>query len=257
MPEPAPKIRLFVDAPLGPDVAIPLDRDQANYLFAVMRLAPGAPLKLFNGRDGEWLAEVAEGNKRGGVLAVRRLLREQAPLPDLWLLFAPIKRARTDFIVEKAVELGVSRLQPVFTRRTASDRIRADRMALTAREAAEQCERLDLPECREGAALDKLLADWPEDRRILFCDERGQGGGHARPALDLLREAVADGPPGPWAILIGPEGGFADEELASLRVHPSALPAALGPRILRADTAALAALSLWQAACGDWHAPTP
>ena len=257
MPEHSPKIRLFLDAPLGPDVAIPLDRDQANYLFAVMRLGVGDRFRAFNGRDGEWLAEIVEGSKRGGVAAARRLLRPQAAGPDLWLLFAPVKRARTDFIVEKAVELGVSRLQPVFTRRTSSERIRADRMALTAREAAEQCERLDLPDCREGAALEKLLADWPADRRILFCDERGQDGGHARPALDMLREAVAGGPPGPWAILIGPEGGFADEELASLRVHPSALPAGLGPRILRADTAAVAALSLWQAACGDWHAPTP
>ena len=257
MPEHSPKIRLFLDAPLGPDVAIPLDRDQANYLFAVMRLGVGDRFRAFNGRDGEWLAEIVEGSKRGGVAAARRLLRLQAAGPDLWLLFAPVKRARTDFIVEKAVELGVSRLQPVLSRRTASERIRADRMALTAREAAEQCERLDLPETAEGAPLAALLDAWPAERRILFCDERGQGGGHALPALQALRGAAGAGGPGPWAVLIGPEGGFAPEELSALRVHPSALPVGLGPRILRADTAAVAALSLWQAALGDWDAASP
>ncbi|MGG7568343.1 16S rRNA (uracil(1498)-N(3))-methyltransferase [Rhodovulum sp. DZ06] len=261
MPEHAAKIRLFLDADLGPDVAIPLDKDQANYLFAVMRRGVGDVLRVFNGRDGEWLAEIVEGSKRGGILAARRLLRDQAPAPDLWLLFAPVKRARTDFIIEKAVELGVSRLQPVFTRRTNSERLRVDRMQATAREAAEQCERLEIPGAAAPVQLSELLADWPAERRILFCDERGQGGGHARPALEVLRAAAAEGDPaagpGPWAVLIGPEGGFAPEEISALRVHHAALPVGLGPRILRADTAAVAALSLWQAALGDWGAASP
>lgn len=251
MPQTDAKIRLFVDAALGPEVAVALGKDQANYLFAVMRQEPGGWIKLFNGRDGEWLAEIAEGSKRGGVLVCREKLREQAAAPDLWLLFAPVKRARTDFIVEKAVELGVSRLQPVFTRRTSSERIRADRMRATAAEAAEQCERLDLPACEEGAALEKILADWPAGRRIMFCDERGGESGAAKPASEALSPFAGD--PGPWAILIGPEGGFAPEEVERLRARADAVAVSLGPRILRADTAAAAAIALWQSVVGDWR----
>jgi 16S rRNA (uracil1498-N3)-methyltransferase len=243
MPEQDAKIRLFVDAPLGPDAAVPLGRDAAHYLASVMRLGVGARIKLFNGRDGEWLAELAEAGKRNAIAVCRDALRPQAPCPDVWLLFAPVKRTRTDFIIEKAVEMGVSRLQPVFTRRTASERIRTDRMQTNAREAAEQCERLDLPEAMDGAPLVSVLAGLG-DRRIMFCDERGG----ARPAADALRDAG----PGPWAVLIGPEGGFAPEEAEMLRARPGAVPVSLGPRILRADTAAVAALTVWQSTLGDW-----
>ena len=236
MPEQDAKIRLFVDAPLGQGAAVPLTRDQAHYLVSVMRQGAGARVKLFNGRDGEWLAELVEANKRDR-------LRPQIAAPDVWLLFAPVKRARTDFIIEKAVELGVSRLQPVFTRRTASERIRTDRMQANAREAAEQSERLDIPEALDGAPLASVL-DGLGDRRIMFCDERGG----ARPAAAALRDAG----PGPWAVLIGPEGGFAPEESQMLRDRAGAVPVSLGPRILRADTAAVAALSIWQSTLGDW-----
>jgi 16S rRNA (uracil1498-N3)-methyltransferase len=242
MPEQDAKIRLFVDAPLGPDAAVPLGRDQAHYLVSVMRQGVGDRIKLFNGRDGEWLAELAEAGKRNALAACRAQLRPQTASPDLWLLFAPVKRARTDFIVEKAVELGVSRLQPVFTRRTASERIRADRMQANAREASEQSERLDIPEALEGVPLAKAL-DALGERRVMFCDERGG----AAPAATALRAAG----PGPWAVLIGPEGGFAPEESAMLRERPGTLAVSLGPRILRADTAAAAALTIWQSTLGD------
>ncbi|MFT4794522.1 MAG: 16S rRNA (uracil1498-N3)-methyltransferase [Paracoccaceae bacterium] len=243
MPEQDAKIRLFVDAPLGQGAAVPLTRDQAHYLVSVMRQGVGAPVKLFNGRDGEWLAELAEAGKRNALAVCRAALRPQVAAPDLWLLFAPVKRTRTDFIVEKAVELGVSRLQPVFTRRTASERIRTDRMQTNAREAAEQSERLDIPEAMDGAPL-ALVLDALGDRRVMFCDERGG----ARPAAEALRAAG----PGPWAVLIGPEGGFAPEEAEMLCARPGTVPVSLGPRILRADTAAVSALTIWQSTLGDW-----
>jgi 16S rRNA (uracil1498-N3)-methyltransferase len=236
------RIRLFVDQTLAAGQAIGLTAEQAHYLFSVMRLAPGQMLLVFNGRDGEWRAEVVEASRRGGLL----LAREQtAPLrlpPDLWLLFAPIKKARTDFIVEKAVELGVARILPVQTRHTNAERIRQDRLQAHALEAAEQCGATVVPEVADLVALDRLLAIWPAERRILWADEglAGQGG---PPALT----------PGPWAVLIGPEGGFSADEQRRLRAMPQVTPLTLGPRILRADTAAVAALVLWQAAVGDWR----
>jgi 16S rRNA (uracil1498-N3)-methyltransferase len=239
------KIRLFVRADLGPGAEVPLDPEQAHYLFAVMRLGPGAPLALFNGRDGEWSAEVVEAGRRGGRLVAQTRGQAQRRPPDLWLLFAPIKKARTDFIVEKATELGAARIQPVFTRLTASERVRADRLRKHAVEAAEQCGETFVPEVAEPARLDAVLDGWNPERRLMFCDE-------AREAVPA-REALAAARPGPWAVLTGPEGGFAPEEALRLRSLPFVIPVTLGPRVLRADTAACAALALWQAMLGDWR----
>lgn len=240
------KVRLFVDHPLGQGQAVPLTGDQAHYLFSVMRLAPGAGVALFNGSDGEWLARVDQAGKRGGTLICEAQTTAQRMPPDLWLIFAPIKKARTDFIVEKAVELGVARVMPVLTDFTNAERVRVDRLQAHAVEAAEQCGGTFVPPVAEPVKLSRLLDGWPEGRRLLFCDESlaGQGGGW---------QALADLPPVPWAILIGPEGGFSPAERARLTALPFAHPVALGPRILRADTAAVAAITLWQARLGDWR----
>ena len=236
------KIRLYVDQPLGPGQAVPLSADQAHYLVGVMRLGPGTGFLLFNGRDGEWRAELEVAGKRGAVARCQAQTRPLQMPPDLWLMFAPIKKARTDFIVEKAVELGVARILPVQTRHTNSERIRQDRLQAHAIEAAEQCGATFVPEVTELQHLDKLLSQWPGDRRICWCDETALG----RPATLTAAE-------GPAAILIGPEGGFSAEEAQRLRARPGVTPLSLGPRILRADTAAVAAITLWQAACGDWR----
>ena len=237
------KVRLYVEQPLGQGQAVALSGDQAHYLFSVMRLAKGAAVALFNGRDGEWRAEVAEAGKRGGVLVCERQTKPLLMPPDLWLIFAPIKKARTDFIVEKAVELGARRILPVQTRHTNSERIRQDRLQAHAVEAAEQCGGTYVPEVADLVGFDRLLAGWPAGRRILWCDE----------SLVGAAQGLAGAEPGPWAILIGPEGGFSDGEKAKLRGMPEVLPVSLGPRILRADTAAVAALTLWQASLGDWR----
>lgn len=221
-----------------------LSTDQAHYLFAVMRLAKGAAVLLFNGRDGEWRADVAEAGKRGGILVCDTQTKPLQMPPDLWLVFAPIKKARTDFIVEKAAEMGAARIIPVQTRFTNSERIRQDRLQAHAVEAAEQCGGTFVPEVADLVALDRLLAAWPVDRRIMWCDEHLVG---ARDAL------MTGGVAGPWAILIGPEGGFAEAEQARLRAMPQVVPVSLGPRILRADTAAVAAMALWQSILGDWR----
>tara|TARA_R110002096_G_scaffold47539_66_gene126963 strand:+ start:3240 stop:3968 length:729 start_codon:yes stop_codon:yes gene_type:complete len=237
------KIRLYVEQPLGPGQVVALDAPRANYLFAVMRLAVGAAVLLFNGRDGEWRAVVAESGKRKGLLVCEE---RTAPLrlpPDLWLLFAPIKKARTDFIVEKATELGAARIVPVQTRFTNSDRIRQDKQQAHAVEAAEQCGGTYVPEVAGLVTLERVLSDWPTERQILWCNEALAGVADALPRT---------GTPGPWAILIGPEGGFSDEERATLAALPFVTQASLGPRILRADTAAVAALTLWQSLLGDW-----
>ncbi|MFD1912710.1 16S rRNA (uracil(1498)-N(3))-methyltransferase [Halodurantibacterium flavum] len=236
------KIRLFVDHPLSAGQSVPLSRDQAHYLFAVMRLGAGAPVALFNGRDGEWLAEVAEAGKRGGVLVCSAQTRPLQPPPDLWLMFAPIKKARTDFIVEKATELGAARIIPVQTAHTNSERIRQDRLQAHAVEAAEQCGGTFVPEVAGLQPLDRVLSGWDSTRRILWCDE----------ALAGPHQTLSDAAQGPYAILIGPEGGFSEGERARLGGLPFVTPVALGPRILRADTAAVAALTLWQAHLGDW-----
>ncbi|GMG84696.1 16S rRNA (uracil(1498)-N(3))-methyltransferase [Paralimibaculum aggregatum] len=240
-----PKIRLHVDLPLAAEAEVGLAREQAHYLFSVMRLAAGDRVALFNGRDGEWAAEVVSAGKRAGVLACRERLRQQTVLPDLWLLFAPLKKARTDFVAEKACEMGCARLWPVFTQHTNAERVRPDRLRAHAVEAAEQCGLLAVPEVAEPCPLAAALAGWDPARRLLFCDERGGGV----PAFAAVQAAG----PGPWAVLVGPEGGFSEAEAERLRALPFAHAASLGPRILRADTAAVAALALLQAAAGDWR----
>ena len=234
---PASLPRLFVDEPLAAGASVTVD---ANYLGTVLRLGPGDKVKLFDDRSGEWLAESADAGRKKIVLAVRDRLRERETVPDLWLLFAPIKRGRIDWLVEKATELGVDRLVPVITRRTVVDRLNLDRLRAHAIEAAEQCDRTALPKLDEPAKLAKRLADWPPERALCFADEAG-----GEPLAGIAR-------PGPAAILIGPEGGFTDEERAAIRALPQARAISLGPRILRADTAALAAAALWMAAAGDW-----
>lgn len=236
------KIRLFVDQPLEGGKPVALDRDAANYLFNVMRLAVGAEILLINGRDGEFLARVEQASKRSGVAQVLQMTKPLQIPPDLWLLFAPIKKARTDFIVEKAAEMGVRRICPVQTEYTNADRIRQDRLQAHAVEAAEQCGGTFVAEVAPLQKISEIIRDWPQDRQLWFCDET---------------LAKADGPAAPdgqdsAAIIIGPEGGFSDKERAALRALPQAAPIRLGPRVLRADTAAVAALTLWQDRHGDW-----
>lgn len=235
-------IRLHVDHPLGLGQAVALSQDQAHYLTGVMRLTVGAHLYLFNGRDGEWRASLTVAARRGAIATCDAPTRPLTMPPDLWLLFAPIKKARTDFIVEKAVELGVARILPVQTRHTNAERIRQDRLQAHATEAAEQCGATFVPEVADLAPLDRVLNTWPADRRLYWCDETAIG----QPAA--LAPAT-----GPAAILIGPEGGFSADEATRLRARPGVMALSLGPRVLRADTAAVAAITLWQATCGDWR----
>jgi 16S rRNA (uracil1498-N3)-methyltransferase len=237
------KIRLFVDAPLGEGQSILLNRDQANYLFNVMRLGVGAFVSVFNGTDGEWQAEVIEATKRKGIMVARSQSLPQLNPPDLWLLFAPIKKARTDFIVEKATEMGAARICPVNTDYTNSDRIRLDRLQAHAVEASEQCGGTFVPPVDELAKLSSVLDNWPTDRRLLFCDEKKVGETVADLAVETDKK---------WAILIGPEGGFSDAETNRLKSLSFVSSISLGPRILRADTAVVAALTVWQQALGDW-----
>jgi len=244
--EPGGKVRLYVESALGEGVRVVPDDGQAHYLRHVMRAKAGDRVSLFNGRDGEWLARIAEASKRGCILECQRLTAKQTGVPDLWLMFAPIKKTPADYLTQKATELGVRALQPVITRRTIVTRVNLERMRANAVEAAEQSGRLDVPEILEPLAFEKLLAAWPRERRILFCDEAGE----APPIAEALRVA----PEGPWAVFTGPEGGFDPAERAALRALPFVTPVSLGGRILRADTAALAALSVWQAIRGDWSA---
>ena len=237
------RIRLFIDHPLAAGQPVPLDAAQAHYLGGVMRLSPGAVVEVFNGRDGAWSARILAAAKRGGSLEVLDKSAPQRNPPDLWLCFAPIKKARTDFIVEKAAEMGAARIMPVQTDFTNSERIRQDRLQAHAVEAAEQCGGTFVPAVADLVPLARLLDGWDASRRILWADEAIAG-----PA-----ETLAGLPRGPWAILIGPEGGFSDPERARLSALPFVSRVSLGPRILRADTAAVAALALWQAALGDWQ----
>jgi 16S rRNA (uracil1498-N3)-methyltransferase len=236
------KVRLFVEQALGQGQPVALSREQAHYLFNVMRLASGAFVAVFNGTDGEWHAEVVEAGKRGGVLTCRTQSKPQQNPPDLWLMFAPIKKARTDFIVEKATELGAARILPVQTAFTNSERIRQDRLQAHVVEAAEQCASTFVPEVADLQSLDRVLTGWDASRQILWADE----------SLLTTRATLATTTPGSWAILIGPEGGFSQPERTRLRSLPFVTALSLGPRILRADTAAVAAMTLWQAHLGDW-----
>lgn len=242
------RFRLFVPSPLAADGAVELPREQAHYLSAVMRASVGENVLLFNGRDGEWLAVIERLAKNSATLTIARMTRPQTPEPDLWLLAAPIKRDRVDLVAEKASELGVSALWPVFTRRTVMSRVNGDRLQAHMLEAAEQCERLTVPELKAPVALEKALSGWQANRALLFLDESGSGPPIADAAASLPPDA-------PLELLIGPEGGFAPEERALLAGLPFARPASLGPRILRADTAAIAALAIVQALRGDWSSP--
>lgn len=241
--EPGGKVRLYIGDALCSGARIPLADAQAHYLLHVMRAKTGERVSLFNGRDGEWLARIAEVAKRSCVLECEKQTRKQDIAPDIWLCFAPIKKTPADYVVQKATELGVSALAPVFTRRTIVSRVNLERMTANAVEAAEQSDRLTVPEIREPVSLEKLLASWPRERRILFCDEAGD----AKPIADIGKAEAKS-----WAILTGPEGGFDPAERELIRACDFVMPVSLGPRILRADTAALAALSIWQALKGDW-----
>jgi 16S rRNA (uracil1498-N3)-methyltransferase len=238
------KARLFVDGTLAPDAPVTLDPGQAYYLRHVLRLEPGQAVTVLNGRDGEWRAEITAFSRQGGEVICRACLRPQpAPGPELALIFAPIRRQRLEVLIEKAVELGVTRLVPVQTDRIAHGRIRPDRIAAQIREAAEQCERLDLPVLEAMRPLRQVLAAWPADWPIYVAAEAG--------AALPLHQALAGAQAGNAAFVIGPEGGFAPEELAFLAAHPLVRLIGLGPRILRAETAGLAALAIWQALRGD------
>lgn len=255
-------IRLYVEDDLGPGAPdVRVSKQQAHYLRNVMRLKPGAKLLLFNGRDGEACVELIEAGTGRTVLAIEGLTRPFAPSPDLWLIVALIKRAPLETIVEKATELGVRRIVLTTTRRTNAERSNLDRLTRIVTEAAEQTGRLDVPEVTGPEPLERLLDGWDAARRLMYCDEAGDdpqaqwGGpqGRARPALDRLLPHVGEEKE-PWAVLIGPEGGFDPAERARLRGLEFVTPVTLGPRILRADTAAIAALALWQATLGDWTA---
>ena len=240
-----PSTRLYVTTDLAERAIHACTADQTNYLAGVLRLDVGAEVLLFNGRDGEWLAEVSELGRRACQLTATKRIRPQLGGPDLHYLFAPLKRSRLDYMVQKATELGVARLQAVMTRRTQAERVNLDRMRANAIEAAEQCGVLRVPEVAETEKLDKVLAGWDPARRLIFCDE----------AADIANplEALAALKPGPLAVLIGPEGGFTVEERDDLARRPFVTRISLGPRIMRADTAAVAALSLVNAALGDWR----
>jgi 16S rRNA (uracil1498-N3)-methyltransferase len=241
--------RLFVEGDLVYGGEAPLSEAQVHYLRHVMRQLEGAPLIVFNGRDGEWHATFeARGRKVGAArLGMRR--REQALEPDLWLCFAPVKRARIDYIAEKATELGVAVLQPVLTQHTMVERVNVERLRANAVEAAEQTGRLSVPDVRPPLQLTHLLADWPAGRRLMMCDETGGG----LPIAQALAGLPSDLKAAPWAIVVGPEGGFAQGELTAIRCLKDVVAVGLGPRILRADTAALAAIACWQAVIGDWR----
>jgi 16S rRNA (uracil1498-N3)-methyltransferase len=238
--------RLFVEDPLGPGATIELDRAQANYAISVLRLASGDELILFNGRDGEWRASLEVTGRKAARLTATIQLRGQTAPGDLVYLFAPLKHARLDYIVQKAVEMGVSELRPVFTRRTQAGRVNLERMRANAIEAAEQCGILTIPEIRAGEDLARAMTGLEPERTLVFCDENAPV---ASPTAALGLAVRTGG----YAVLIGPEGGFAPEERDLVLAHPNVIRLSLGPRILRADTAGVAALALVQAVLGDWH----
>ena len=237
--------RLHVVPDLGDGVEISLEREQANYLVNVLRLADGSGVHVFNGRDGEWRAVVVRKGRRDAVLLVERQTRVQTGGPDIDYVFAPLKRSRLDYMVQKATELGVARLRPVITRFTVAERVNLDRMRANVIEAAEQCGILRVPEVTEPEPLSRTLDRWVADRRLVFCDEDA-------PLRDPIEALRAIGP-GPVAVAIGPEGGFSGDERERLLALPQTVRLALGPRIMRADTAAVAALALVNAAIGDWR----
>jgi 16S rRNA (uracil1498-N3)-methyltransferase len=246
--------RLFVRAPLSAGAEVDLDQGQSNYLVNVMRLGEGAGILVFNGSDGEWQARLVASGRKTWHLDITDQTRPQTPASELHYLFAPLKHARLDYMVEKAVEMGAGRLRPVITRHTQVKRVNRERMEANAIEAAEQCGILSIPAIDEPVQLSALLAAWPTSeptRRLIFCDE---GETRADPVAVLAALK-----PSPLAVLVGPEGGFAEDEREALGAAPFVTAIPLGPRILRADTAAVAALALVQATVGDWrnHPPAP
>jgi 16S rRNA (uracil1498-N3)-methyltransferase len=237
--------RLYIDAPLNEGLTVALERDQSNYLGNVLRLAAGDAVLAFNGRDGEWQAEIA-GRKRPDILIIRKQIRPQGTMPDLAYVFAPLKHARLDYMVQKAVEMGASRLQPVMTRYTQASRVNTERMRANVIEAAEQCGILCLAEVKEPMPLERFLGQRPPERLLVFCDEAAELADPVAALNSVARPSAG------IDLLIGPEGGFHEEERALLLRQPRLLRLALGPRILRADTAAVAALAVIQSTLGDW-----
>ena len=236
------KIRLFVDHTLGEAQSVPLNKDQAHYIFSVMRKSIGETILIFDGNNGEWEASIEEISKKSGVLFCIKQTKPQIMPPDLWLFFSPLKKVRTDFIVEKATELGVAKIIPVQTEHTNADRIKLSRLNAHAIEAAEQCGGTYIPKIEELQKIKEVLENFPPNRRLLFCDEKLQA---SEVNLENLKK-------GKWAILVGPEGGFSEVERNHLKGLKFTFSISLGPRILRADTAAVTAISLWQNYLGDW-----
>ena len=236
------KIRLFVDHTLGEAQSVPLNKDQAHYIFSVMRKSIGETILIFDGNNGEWKASIEEISKKSGVLLCIKQTKPQIMPPDLWLFFSPLKKVRTDFIVEKATELGVAKIIPVQTEHTNADRVKLSRLSAHAIEAAEQCGGTYIPKIEELQKINEVLENFPPDRRLLFCDEKLQA---SEVNLENLKK-------GKWAILVGPEGGFSEIERNYLKGLKFTFSISLGPRILRADTAAVTAISLWQNYLGDW-----
>jgi len=239
-----PKIRLYLNMSLVEGGDITLSKDDSHYILNVMRLGDGAEIALFNGQDGEWLGTISLKSKKQAIATPTKKLKDQSLEPDVWLLFAPIKKARIDFMVQKATELGALMLMPIQTRHTAMDRVKEERLRANAKEAAEQCGRMAVPIVTSLQKFEVVMAKWPDDRHIMFCDEDLSG----LSAIDALKEA----PKGKWAIFIGPEGGWSDDERDWIKKHPKALTVSLGHRVLRADTAAISALTLFQSILGDW-----
>jgi 16S rRNA (uracil1498-N3)-methyltransferase len=235
--------RLFVPGPLGADATVALDGPQAHYLARVMRVQPGSAVILCDDATGEWAAEVVEAGKREVTLQCRELLRERENVPDFMLCAALLKKDRFDLVLEKATELGVQTIQPVLTRRCVADKLNPERARSAVTEAAEQCARTALPTLEHPLALDRLLSGWDAGRTLFFADEMG-----GEPAAEAFSRHQ-----GPAALIIGPEGGFTDEERAAIRALPQAVPISLGPRILRGETAAIAGTCLWMASAGDWR----
>ncbi|MBT5187659.1 MAG: 16S rRNA (uracil(1498)-N(3))-methyltransferase [Kordiimonadaceae bacterium] len=237
-----PKTRLYVSDPLKAGAVILIDSNQGHHLVNVMRIKMAEYVSLFNGSEGEWLGEITKVGKGKAMVTAREKIAEQSHEPDLWYLFAPLKKARVDYMMQKATELGVSVISPVMTARTNLDKLKIEKLKASAFEAAEQCGRMSVPSINDIISLDDMLKSWPEDRALIFCDEVGD----AVPMKDLTSEFDK------WAVIIGPEGGFTEEERKKIKDHRNTLPVTLGPRILRADTAAVTAISLWQSFFGDW-----
>lgn len=244
------KTRLFVSEALQADAVVGVTPSQAHYLRSVLRLQPGDPVTLFNGKDGEWLGHIDGLGKGWASISLTEKLRNQADSPDLWLLFSPLKRSATDLVFQKATELGASHILPVTSERTNTERLKQERAVATVVEAAEQCERLDIPDIAKPAKLTEVIDAWDPTRHLYICAEAGI----ADPAAEVFSKHEKTQPA---AILIGPEGGFSQRELEFLNDHSFITPISLGPRVLRAETAALAGLTCWQAICGDWRDRPP